>query len=387
MHHLIALLASLALAGCYLSHERGEPLDAAPRDVGRPRDVEMRAPDAPVSRCCPAWRFDRTVEVDSFTEGTVTPRLVPIEGDLGVVVTGPSDAAGPSGAHLVRYQRDLSFHGRPVAVTTGSFTWGQPASSGDLVAVCWGTDGGNVVRAYRVDGTPIAPQALLDPEPETPCVDAVYSEGEFTFLWLAGIGATARIVGRDGERGAGFSTAAEGVRSASMAPTPGGVAIALLADETHVVEWAAAGRSLTLDRSEHLRIVRTGHEIALVRTVVREGPVSIEVIVLHRLDAASLEPIAGPVDLVTFSPTAPRYAATPGTCAGEVMLGTDRPSLAVIAPGGARFDEHVSGGDPGTLMGDTSVLVLGDDAYVAFSSVAPGELERRVRIERYVCAR
>lgn len=140
------LLAAVMLSGCYLRHGLGD-FDAG-RDAAIGRDATVDAGvDAGRPRCCSLWLFDRRLTIDAFDERSVTPRLVELGGRPAVVVTGPSDPTGPSGAHLVPLEPDLAAYGAPTPVTRGSFTWGQPASSGDRVAVCWGNGDGNVVRS------------------------------------------------------------------------------------------------------------------------------------------------------------------------------------------------------------------------------------------------
>lgn len=391
-----------ATSGCYLSHGRsGEgPRDTAGRDGGTLPDARIAAPDSgPRAACCTRWTFDRRVTADYFDDDSVTPRLIGLEDRPAVVIAGPSDPVGPSGAHLVRYTRDLGTHDAPVAVTRGSFTWGQPASAGDGFAVCWGS-AGNIARTYAPSGAPAAPEEVLSTTAASPCLDAAYGAGVFGFAWVGPPSARMLNVRTLNRSSGALGTIVElpmgESQAVSMAGIEPGFVVAIPGVETSIFElrgeaggsWASIGTG----PSRATRVLWDGDHVVLIR--VFDRPVVGE----RREDVWTYETFAvpglmrrvGERELARFEPgPSPRFAATVADC-GEVMLGTARAELAAIEiepiEGGVRLHTYAPDApDPGTFVGDSSVLSIGDDAYVAFSSIEPGAFRSRVKIDHWIC--
>jgi hypothetical protein len=391
---LTVLLASAALesAGCYLSHRRagdGGALDGGPAgDLGRDAGTDA----APA--CCVNWSFAGRVTVEGFgDQRTVTPRLIEVDRAPAIVVTGPSDPMGPSGAHLVRLSRDLTTQSMPVSVTSGSFTWGQPVSTGERVAVCWGTDAADVVRLYDAVGEPVSATMTLDSSAHSPCIDGAYSGGVFAFVYahLASDGSHAlRVRLVDGATfGVGASVDVPldtDTQSASLIDTADGFALAAAGPATQLLVFDRTGfprATLRLGPSRAVQLVRGPDGLKLLRVVEREvSPSRVEDRwILQAFDPLTLAPTAPELDFRGYEPSpSPVFDATADAC-GVPMLGTSIPSLSRINP----YDPIDMSPDLpslGASSGDTSVLVLGPDAYVAFSAGSPNT---QVRIDHFTC--
>lgn len=394
----MAVVAVLFLAvGCYRSHQRrsgdGGPSDAGLRDGGPLVDAGS---DTGPAVCCSTWTHLRRIAIPLFGDhGTVTPRLLLNGGLPSVVVTGPSDAVGPSGAHLVRLSRDLSEQTPPVAVTTGSFTWGQPVSSGDPtsgeLAVCWGTDAGDVVRLYDASGRPRSDTGVLDALARSPCIDAAFSGGHFAFLYERRnpdgssflrarlVDAVTLAIGADVDVPVGTASTA-----ASLAAMDDGFALAVPGTTTVLVTFDTDGvvRAETrLPPSYRVQVVRSAGTLQLVRAFDYASPSGPEDgWALDVVDGTTLLPLAPERGLVAFPVgTAPSFDSAVDPC-GKPILSTSVPSLAVVLPSDI---QSISLVDPLAIaVGDTSILVLGNDAYTAFSS---GEPNPQVQIDHWLC--
>ncbi len=224
------LLASLALAGCYLSHGRGDaeppvdagaPVDSGPRaDAGPPVDAGLR-PDA--GSACGSVVVGDTRLVSS--PGTIlTPRLFAIPGgDVGLVYVS-SGGGDPVRVVYERLGPDLEPRAEPATLTDQSWTWAEPAVVGDRFYLAHGnTSGPSRLRPYDFDGAPLGPGAsveLFHPDQLEPAAGGL--------LWVAfeaetgGNRLTAALLGLDGAPlrpalvattgpfGSGHSAAAQG---------------------------------------------------------------------------------------------------------------------------------------------------------------------------------
>lgn len=435
---MITAIVALAWSpGCYLSHGRGRdgprddagrprdggaadagrdagrtdggrdggPGDAgAPRDAGTIPDARITLPDAGTRpACCTEWTFDRRVAVDAFDDDAVTPRLIRLDDRPAVVVTGPSDPLGPSGAHLVRYTRDLGAREPPVAVTRGSFTWGQPASAGDAFAVCWGRSGsgGNVVRAHTASGTPIDGELVLGTATGSPCVDGAYGSGVYAFAWAGPTTASPRLLN---VRALDRATGALGVtielpmdvsQAVSMAATDTGFLVAIPGPETtlaFLLRGASVASMIRLGPSRTVRVLWDGERAILLRVDDRvlDGARRESVWHYESFMLSALAPVHSEVLASFEGGVTRRFSATIADC-GQPMLGSGAAELVVIEQEPTLPDElrlHTrlpSAPSPGTFVGDTSILAMGDDAYVAFSSTEPGAFRSTVKLDHWTC--
>jgi len=400
---VLAALAESWSAGCYLSHTR-ENADGgvSPRGDAGPATTDGGA-DAPTPRCCTRWSFDTRVAVEPYWEETVTPRLIRLADAPALVATGPEDAVGPSGAHLIRWTRDLRTHEPPVAVTRGSFTWGQPASAGDRFAVCWGTSPGNVARVYDASGVPITGQVTLDENVASPCVASAASVGQFAFAYLRREPATMRSSIRvrfvdvaTGVVGPAFdSDLVVETQSASLAGTAEGFVMAVAGPlSTRLVMLDSGGRrhaDVTLGPSRRVSVAADEASIVLVRVIDRPiaGMRAQDVWIAQAFDPATLERRSAEAEIATYEPVpSPEVSATMSPC-GETMLGTTAPALHAVVSllDGPLVNQYIPGERLlGPAVGDASVLVIDDDAYVAFSSTAPVAPSPRVQVDHWTCA-
>ena len=103
---------------------------------------------------------------------------------------------------------------------------------------------------------------------------------------------------------------------------------------------------------------------------------------LQSFDPLTMRPLFDERELARFEPPpSPTFDATSDAC-GTPMLGTSTPSLVRVEASG--LVEFMPDAPPGPSYGDTSVLVHGIDAYVAFSANSPS-LNPQVHVDHYVC--
>ena len=398
---VLATLFFAANAGCYLSHQRssdGGVSDARPDPDARVDAGADAGRDAGPTTCCTNWRFERRVGLDAFPDReTVTPRLILLGGIPAVVVTGPDDPVGPSGAYLVRLSRTLATQSEAQPVTSGSFTWGQPVSTGDTgdsLAVCWGTDTGDVVSIYDPMGRPVLGPVVMDTAARSPCIDGAFSAGHIAYVYAsrAADGSdVARVRILDGMTLASRATVDLPVTGdsflASLVALSDGFAVAITGTDTRVVVFDTAGEVRGKTRtgpSRRVRLVLGRGGLQLLRVFERDiAPGRREdVWTLELFDAAgSTLPALAPLrELDAFEPSpSPSFAAATNRC-GAPILGTNTPSLVHVLP--TELSDRLAPSATGPIRGDTSVLVLDDDAYIAFSSGSP---ESRVQIDHWVC--
>lgn len=148
------VLAVLALSGCYRSHVRGDPTDAA-LDVPARDAAVSDAPrrDAPAIDAgpiaCDALAVTGMVTLD---EG-VTPRLVALPGgDVGVVYVRVD--GDPTRVVYERLDRSLGRVTGPVTVATDSFTWAELEIVESEVLIAYGLAGSreSVLAHVSFDG-------------------------------------------------------------------------------------------------------------------------------------------------------------------------------------------------------------------------------------------
>lgn len=400
-----AFLLGLMLSGCYLRHGftdgdaaigRDASVDAAIRrdaSVDASRDAAVRP------RCCVRWVFERRLTIDAFDERTVTPRLVSLAGRPAVVVTGPSDSVGPSGAHLVVLEPDLTRYRRPVPVTRGSFTWGQPASAGDRFAVCWGGSPGDVARVYDSDGNPLTSQTTLAPMAASPCFGAAFLGDRFAFAFQehAAAGRLSLVVrlvdSASGEAAERFEIPiVDESQDASLVATREGFAIAVPGDPARLFLIDTRARLVaerTVAAARAMRVVPSGDRgLAVVRIVDRlvDGGRLSGVWTYGLVTLPSLDPSTPPTDILMVE-VAPAllFAADEGSC-GEMLFAHQGGDLGVVRdPVRPRIEGWHSAPPAGDFVGDTSVLAMADATYVAFASVLPGAFDSVVSVDRWIC--
>jgi hypothetical protein len=233
---------------------------------------------------------------------------------------------------------------------------------------------------------------LLDSRVGGPCVDAAYSDGKFAFVYAA------RGVDRDtfirahvldattlAIEGA-FDMADIPTASASIVPAEGGFTLAVAGAATHVATFdgatLAVRASATLAGSYRVELVE-GDPLQLLR--VLERPItptrSEDLWLLDTLAPTTLRPIVEGRELGGFEPSPSPFFDATGDACGTAFLGTATPSLAQVTPT-RLVDQLPDAPSAGPLRGDTSVLVLARDAYVAFSA---GSSRSRVQLDRWVC--
>ncbi|MCC6873537.1 MAG: hypothetical protein IT378_04440 [Sandaracinaceae bacterium] len=150
-HNLAWALALVVLGGCYRSHAL--PADTA--DARAPIDASS-ATDASTTPCAfePTGRF-----VYLGLDDHVTPRLVDLGSELGVVYVG---RGSPTANLLLVMELDLGRGSTPVALTDRSFTWAEVAPAEGGLVLCWG-DGspGSAIASFTRDGRPLTPPARI----------------------------------------------------------------------------------------------------------------------------------------------------------------------------------------------------------------------------------
>lgn len=405
----IAIAAALAASGCWLAHGLGPEDGAPPRDAAVPIDAPLdEDAGAPVPACCSAWEHAGRISMAALFDGmTVTPRLMRLrdpEGGadrVGLVVTGPSDPIGPSGAHLVLLTRELAMVSGPRPLSRGSFTWGQPVADarGERFAVCWGAAGGNVARVFDALGAPRTEVVTLTTAPESPCVGSAFDGARFAFAFYERdiVGAPHMSVGSIDPSGSTsaptwqIETSDEDLPS-STTSSAGRVLVAV-ADERIFSLDARTGELLERAQEPGARAHVAAHPDGLPRVSmlrVRSDPARAPW-ALSQLDPIDLGAVREEraVTGVDAELAALRLQVTAGTC-DDVLVATGRPSLVTLRwRGDAVLAEEALPREPapGPRVGDVAVLALGtEDAYVAFSATPEGALDPIVHLDRYRCA-
>jgi hypothetical protein len=168
---LLLLSFSLSLAGCYLAHERdahgdasAPGLDAAPPHVG----------------VCTHLVAGPTVLLEG--PGGVTPRLVALDGgEVGVAYVN-AGGGDPTAVYYERLDARLTRLTGPVLAATDSWTWAEPARSGDGIALAFGStaDAPSVLAFFDLDGHVAGPRRSVTlPHPE------VLRRSSNGLFWLA----------------------------------------------------------------------------------------------------------------------------------------------------------------------------------------------------------
>ena len=387
------LLATAALSnsGCHRSFlddvpDGGplEPVDSGPETDGGPPP------------CCTNWQFDKRATVEGFgAAATVTPRLINLGDTLAVVVTGPSDPLGPSGAHLVRFSLDLTTQDAPVPVTSGSFTWGQPAGGGDRLAVCWGGESGNVARLYDSVGGALSPTVTLDAVVQSPCIDSAFSDaaGPGSRWAFAYVQASEILRVRILDDTTLLSIASVDVPvdtdtpSASLVATNDGFALAIAGRETRLLVLDRDGVLRAETRapiSRFVQLVRGRDSLQLLRVVDEAASPGYrrEVWYLDAFDPATLDTTGEPLRLGGFEPPpSPTFDATAEMC-GAPVLASSTPTFDTVDPLYGLLLRYPDIPSSSPVVGDTSVLVIHRHAYVAFASGSPNP---QVQIDHWQC--
>jgi hypothetical protein len=233
---------------------------------------------------------------------------------------------------------------------------------------------------------------VLDASARSPCIDGAFSVGHFAYIYafrLPDGSNVARVRILDGITLAGGATVDLPVDGesflASLVALTDGFAIAVTGTETQVVVFDSAGGVRDATRagpSRRVRLVLGREGLLLLRVFDRDVSTGRreDVWTLESLDTATLRPLAPVRELDAFEPSpSPSFAATTDRC-GSPILGTNTPSLVHVLP--MTLNERLAPSASGPIRGDTSVLVLDTDAYVAFSSGSP---DSHVQIDHWEC--
>ncbi|RZO59744.1 MAG: hypothetical protein EVA89_14885 [Sandaracinaceae bacterium] len=409
-----AILAALALSGCYLSHGRDAP--AAARDASVPDAARSDAePDdagpPPPPRCALAPTAE--LFVASHPDGSMSAPDLVRAGDRLALVMFLSDTVRHPVVVMSHADLGLTEVTEPRRVGEESHGWAEAAWTGDALGLCWNADPGgpSALRFREVEGLdgPLGPRRDFAPE-DGSCLDLAYADGRYAMIWRrldfdvdpAQVDTMFAIIDRSGELVGEPVVLARadypGVSASLLTTEEGFVSLTGLEDGVRVVALRRDGSVL---RETTLPIEGAGYTAAALRgdrlaLLSLEGPTETRRLVLRVFERGERLLHERVIEDGAPSASYPRVVARPEGFAllwAQGSRPTYRAMILSVDPDGRPLGprrvlhegQHSGYGGPSMVSVDGDV----DDAvFVAMSRPPPDSPGAReaMHLERWDCA-